>query len=76
MDCEKCLVSPLLSISSTHSNDMCVFELVLRGDEERGEVLWEEAGECGRVGEQHLNSSRFYQVFRFSKFFFLLSEFL
>ena len=33
---------------------MCVFELVLCGDEEGGEVLGEEPGEGRRVGEQDL----------------------
>ena len=36
---------------------MCVFELVLGGDEEGGEVLGKEAGEGGGVSQQDLNTS-------------------
>ena len=46
------------SALSTHSNDMCVFELVLCGDEEGGEVLGEEPGEGRRVGEQDLRGGK------------------
>ena len=34
---------------------MCVFELVLGGDKEGGEVLGKEAGEGGGVSQQDLN---------------------
>ena len=47
------------SVLSTHSNDMCIFELVLCGDEEGGEVLGEEPSEGRRVGEQHLRDGKF-----------------
>ena len=36
---------------------MCVFELVLCGDKEGGEVLGKEAGEGGGVSQQDLNIS-------------------
>ena len=41
---------------------MCIFELVLCGDEEGGEVLGEEPSEGRRVGEQHLNTQNFFSV--------------
>ena len=52
------MVNGLFSASSTHSNDMCIFELVLCGDEEGGEVLGEEPGEGRRVGEQDLRGGK------------------
>ena len=45
------------SLQRTHSNDVCVFELVLGGDKEGGEVLGKEAGEGGGVSQQDLNTS-------------------
>ena len=41
-------------VPSTYRNDMCVFELVLGGDEKGGEVLGQEASVGGRVGKQDL----------------------
>ena len=56
---DRCHLTPSpYSVLSTHSNDMCVFELVLCGDKEGGEVLGEEPSEGRRVGKQHLRESR------------------
>ena len=51
-----------IRVTSTHRNDMCVFELVLGGDEKGGEVLGQEASVGGRVGKQDLRICFFWKI--------------